>query len=70
MSTYCHLACTECREALFIKDSDTDVHADPKTLGDFLEKHRLHHLVFLCEEEEVMIGESWESPAYDWPSFH
>jgi len=53
MSNYAHLCCIPCREILFVKDSDSDAHASPRELGQFLEKHHRHHLEFLHENDGV-----------------
>lgn len=69
MSIYCYLACQSCREILFVKDLDTAVHADPVVHGQFLEKHNLHDLVYVTEDDTVMIGGEWKCPADDWKRF-
>lgn len=51
MSTYCHLSCKRCQEALFVKDADSDVHADLRELGQFLEKHYRHELIYTWEDD-------------------
>jgi hypothetical protein len=69
MSTYAHLACTSCKEIIFIKDTDTPVHADPVYLGMFLEKHRTHPLVFLHEDDELKAQDGFICPSEIWPRF-
>lgn len=49
-----------------MKDRDSDVHADPEELGQFLEKHRMHPLIFTHEHDAV--GSPEEFPD-DWPRF-
>ena len=65
MSTYCYIACKDCHELLHIKDSDTDIHANPKRLGQFLEKHHLHNLSYLTEDDPIEDC----FPADLWPRF-
>lgn len=69
MSTYCNLVCVDCREALFVKDADSDVHCDKNTLGQFLEKHCEHTLKFLWEEDFIKIEGKWICPDGAWPQF-
>jgi len=69
MSNYAHLCCIPCREALFVKDSDSDAHASPRELGQFLEKHHRHHLEFLHENDGVGDYRLFEFPSDDWPRF-
>lgn len=69
MSTYCHLVCKTCQESLFVKDSDSDVHAEPHEHGMFLEKHYGHHLVFLWEDDLIQMDGKEKSPSDEWERF-
>lgn len=69
MSTYAHLGCASCKECIFVKDTDSPVHSDDVELGMFLEKHRLHPLVFVHEDDELKIEDKFVCPSETWPRF-
>ncbi len=69
MSAYCHLCCIDCKEAIFVKDTDTPVHAKPEELGQFLEKHYKHALLFLHEDDGVRTDRGDEFPSDCWKRF-
>jgi hypothetical protein len=69
MSIYCHLACKTCEELIFVKDADTGVHANPHDLGQFLEKHTMHDLTFVWEDDEFEVDGVWQCPGDQWSRF-
>jgi len=68
MSIYCHLSCRECKETLFVKDSDSEVHANSKEHGEFLEKHCHHILIYTWEDDEIGDRDGWIVPV-EWQRF-
>lgn len=66
MSIYCYLSCKKCKESLFVKDADTSVHADPNVLGQFLEKHYCHELIYTWEDDEPENWPAFEMPQNGW----
>lgn len=69
MSIYCYLACRDCRESLFVKDADSVVHANPEALGQFLEKHHMHPLLFGDELAYVTSDKLEGDFLEDWDEF-
>lgn len=65
MSIYCHLSCKRCRESLFVKDADSDVHSNPNELGQFLEKHYRHELIYTWEDDQSTYEGSVPDPTPD-----
>ena len=72
MSIYCHLCCKLCQEAIHIKDADSDAFGgedDKKLLGQFLEKHHHHPLIYTWEDDSIQTDDGkWIDPV-SWPRF-
>jgi hypothetical protein len=57
-----------------VKDADSDIHATPEELGQFLEKHYRHELIFTHEDDYDMYeGEVYDQGKHEepveWPRF-